>query len=306
MKTFFFSIAFLCFVFISNACPFCGCGGGNLYMGLYPDYKQQFFGFRYNYSEFHTVLENDRTQFSHNTYNSIEFWYGIHITPKFQALLFVPYNLNKQVDDDGISTKNGLGDITVLGQYQVFNKVKINTHTHSSTQQQLWLGGGFKLPTGVFNANVLDSTTTLADINAQLGTGSVDFLLNGLYSFRAGNFGVNLNANYKINTARNDVKFGNKLSLNSIAYYRIGFGNASISPNVGINYEHTEASDLPSALKTYIPFTQSHVYTGSLGVEYNIKRLGIGATAQLPLQQNFADGQTKLNFRGLAHITIAI
>ena len=306
MKKGFFLFIFVSLAFFSNACPFCGCGGGNLYMGLYPDYQQQFFGLRYNYSRFHTVLANDATQFSHNTYNSVEFWYGVHITPKFQALLFVPYNINKQVDDDGISNRNGLGDITVLGQYQVFNTVKINTHTHSSTQHQLWLGGGFKLPTGVFNVNVFDSTTTLADINAQLGTGSVDFLLNGLYSFRAGNFGLNANANYKINSAHNDVRFGNKLSLNTIAYYRVAVGTSSISPNIGINYEHTEASHLPPTLKTYVPFTQSHVYTGSLGVEYNIKRLGIGITAQLPLQQNFADGQTKLTFQGLAHFTIAI
>ena len=306
MKKLLFSIIFLCFLSSVFACPFCGCGSGNVYMGLYPDYKHQFFGLRYNYSTFHTVLANDPSQFSHNTYNTVEFWYGAHITQKFQVLLFVPYHFDKQADDDGNSAKKGLGDITVLGQYEVFNKVKMNTKKRSSVQQQLWLGAGFKLPTGVFGVDVLDSATTLADVNAQLGTGSVDVLLNGLYSLRAGNFGVNVNANYKINTPHNEVRFGNQLSLNSVAYYRVGLGHSSLSPNIGINYEHTERSNLPSTLKDFVPYTQSHVYSGSLGVEYNIKSIGIGITGQLPLQQNFADGQTKLNFRGLAHVTIAI
>jgi len=289
----------------SNACPFCGCGGGNLYMGLLPDFQHQFFGVRYNFSQYNTVLANDTSQHSKNYYNSIELWYGIHINPKLQVLVFVPYNLNKQVDDDGITTKNGLGDISAIAQYKILDKVKMKSD-HSFTQQQLWLGGGLKLPTGIFGVNVYDTTTTLADINAQLGTGSIDFLLNGLYSLRLGNFGVNVNASYKINTTHDEVKFGNKFIANSIAYYRFNLKKSSISPNLGFNYEHVDASYLPETLKEYIPYTQSHVFTASAGVEYNVKKIGFGVTAQLPVEQNFAGGQTQLKFRAMAHITFAI
>ncbi len=305
MRRAFVLLSCLFIIMQSNACPFCGCGGGNLYMGLLPDFQHQFFGVRYNYSEYHTVLANDTSQHSKNYYNTIELWYGIHINPKMQVLVFAPYNLNKQIDDDGISTKNGLGDISVLGQYEIFHAMHLKKN-HSFNEQQLWLGGGLKLPTGVFNAAVNDSTTTLADINAQLGTGSVDFLLNGLYSVRMGNFGLNINGNYKINTMHDNIKYGNKTSFNAIAYYRLQLKKNNISPNIGFNYEHVATSTLTEALKQYVPYTESHVFTGSAGIEYNIKHLGMGLNAQLPIEQNFAGGQTQLKLRVMAHITIAI
>lgn len=300
-------VVFACIFMLGkvHACPFCGCGGGNLYMGMLPDFQHQFVGVRYNYSTYHTVLANDTSQHSKNYYNSIELWYGVHISPKFQMLLFVPYNLNKQIDDDGTTTKNGLGDISVISQYELFHKIHLKKN-HSFTEQQFWLGGGFKLPTGVFNADVNDSTTTLADVNAQLGTGSVDFLLNGLYSLRLGNFGLNINGSYKINTMHDNIKYGDKASLNTIAYYRVSLKKSNISPNIGFNYEHVNRSTLTTALKQYVPYTQSHVFTGLAGVEYNIKKIGAGISAQLPVQQNFADGQTHLKTRLMAHITFAI
>ena len=303
-KIFVFIISFL-ILSHSYSCPFCGCGGGNLYMGLLPDFQHQFFGVRYNFSEYHTVLANDTSQHSRNYYNSIELWYGIHLTSKLQVLVFAPYNLNKQVDDDGITTKNGLGDISVIGQYEIFHKVQMQKN-HSITEQLIWIGGGVKLPTGVFNVNVNDSTTTLADINAQLGTGSIDFLLNGLYSLRLGNFGVNINGSYKINSMHDEIKYGDKLTMNSIAYYHISLKKNSISPNIGFNYEHVNSSTLTAALKQYVPYTESHVFTGSAGIEYNVKKIGIGLSAQLPVQQNFAGGQTQLKARALAHVTFAI
>ena len=55
-----------------KACPICGCGPGNLYMGLLPDFKYHFIGLRYHYTRYHTQLISDPSQFSTNYYNSIE------------------------------------------------------------------------------------------------------------------------------------------------------------------------------------------------------------------------------------------
>jgi hypothetical protein len=40
----------------SIACPICGCGGSNIYMGLFPDFRRGFMGIRYNHAQYHTTL----------------------------------------------------------------------------------------------------------------------------------------------------------------------------------------------------------------------------------------------------------
>jgi hypothetical protein len=284
----------------AKACPICGCGGGNLYMGLMPDFKYHFIGLRYHYAHYYSQLVNDPSQFSNNYYNTIELWGGVRLGKKVQLLAFVPYYENKQVDDDGTAWTRGLGDITVMGQYQVFQTTN-TMGNHKSVSQQLWLGGGIKLPTGPFNANMQDSTTTVADINAQIGTGSVDFLLNGMYNLNIRNFGINVSATYKINTINGQqYKYGNKFTSNLIAYYHFSMKRNIITPNIGVGFEDV-------AINTHegknVQFTGSQVMTGIAGVEINFNRINVGINGQIPLAQNFAEGQTRLKFGGMIHIT---
>ena len=233
-KTLFLFLVFLLGICLAGmSCPICGCGGGNVYMGLLPDFKYQFIGLRFHTTQYHTQLINDPSQFSTNTYNTVELWGGVRLGKKIQLLAFIPYYLNKQADDDGTSYTNGLGDITVMVQYQIFHSTK-HLAARKIITQQLWFGGGIKLPTGPFNANVQDSNITVADINAQIGTGSVDFLINGMYSLNIRNFGVSLTANYKINTVNADhYKYGNKFQSNLISFYHLGEKKITMTPNLG-------------------------------------------------------------------------
>jgi hypothetical protein len=285
------------------ACSICGCGGGNVYLGLLPDFHRQFFGIRYQYSAYHTQLLSDPTQFSNNFYNEVELWGGMTIGKKIRLLGFVPYYMNKQVDDDGTMRTNGLGDISLMAQYQVLH---LFTPVNKKTliEQQLWFGGGLKLPSGSFNLNNLDSNTTVADINAQLGTGSTDFLVNGMYSLRINKIIFNATANYKINTTnRNEYRYGNKFSSNFQVQYMIHCGNVRISPNLGIGYEHVASNTLQ---KKIVEFTGSEVTTAIAGVEFSFNKVGIGMNAQLPVSQNFAEGQTSMGLKAMMHVSFAL
>jgi len=298
-------IAIICTIVVlqSNACPFCGCGGGNLYMGLMPDFSKGFVGVRYHYSQYHTTLVSDPSQFSTNYYNIIEAYGGVTIGKRLQVLAFVPYYQNKEVSDDGEMTPHGLGDATVLAQYKVFGSTHL-TASKKVFQQQLWLGGGVKLPTGSFSADVNDPELTVADINAQLGTGSTDILLNAMYTARLENVGFSASANYKINSSNNDgYKYGNKFNGNLIAYYKMGSAKTGISPNAGVSYENVAGNLLHTAK---VQYTASNVTSAILGVEFNFNKIGLGINTQLPFAQNFAEGQTKLKFKAMAHVTISI
>jgi hypothetical protein len=303
MKKFILIVIIASSISAAHACDICGCGGSNLYMGMLPDFKSKFIGIRYHYMQYHTQLANDHTQFSHNYYNTVEAWTGWNIGRKWQVLGFVPYYYNKQRDDDHASSKNGLGDITLLGNYQLMHTRKTNDR-NNTIEQTLWIGAGIKLPTGTFQLNVNDPNTTIADINAQIGTGSTDFLLNAMHNIRINQFGINTSVNYKINTAnRSDYKYGNKLTANSIAYYRIRLGKVAIAPNAGAIYEHTQQNSLS---KEKVAFTGGYAVSALAGVEFTFNKIAIGFNLQKPFSQDYAGGQTTMQIRGMAHVTLTL
>jgi len=314
MKKYFIAAIFLMAVSSSYACSICGCGGGNLYMGLFPNFKSKFFGLRHNYNEYHTSLLNNPDQYSHNFYNTVEVWSGFNIGKRWQVLAFLPYHYNIQNDDDmGRTTKSGLGDITLIANYKLF-ATPFSSHVPGNVSHELWIGGGFKLPTGAFKVDANDSTTTLADINSQIGTGSLDLFLNARHTMEVNNFGIKSSVNYKIALANNQgYKYGNKLTVNSIAYYKINSKAVTLMPNAGLSYEKTAGNSLNGS-KIILSdglSTGSYETGGSVlgligGLEVNINKISIGANIQTPLTQDFAKGQTKLTIKGMVHITLAL
>lgn len=314
MKRFFIAVVLLILTANSYACSICGCGGGNLYMGLFPNFKSRFIGLRWNYSEYHTHLLNDPTQFSHNYYNNAEIWGGFNIGNRWQVLAFLPYHYNIQQDDDkGRTTKSGLGDVTMLANYKLLDTRFLKNKT-GKPEQEVWIGGGIKLPTGSFNVDVQDNTITLADINAQIGTGSVDLFLNTRHTIEFNNFGLNSSLSYKIGLPNSQhYKYGNKFDLSSIAFYRLHSKGLTLVPNAGLAYENIESNRL-NGNKIYLSdglnsgsySTGGHSLNFLAGAEITIKQITIGANIQAPLVQNFAAGQTKLNLKGMLHITFAL
>lgn len=299
MKKIFAFIALCALTQYLYACDICGCGGGNFYMGLLPNFKTKFIGIRYQYMNYHTQLTNDASQFSTNYYNTIDVWSGWNIGKKWQLLTFIPFHINKQIDDDGITNTNGIGDITLLANYSILHKTQRYDITKSN-EQQLFIGSGIKLPTGKFNADVLDPNITVADVNAQLGTGSTDFILNTMYNLRFNKLGINTTANYKINTDKNTYKFGNRLMASSYLYYKLGNRATTFAPNVGIIYENTSRNTLAGEK---VASTGGYITTAATGIEINLTKIAVGCSFSAPIGQNYADGQTKLKFRASTHIS---
>jgi hypothetical protein len=299
-----FAIAFFIITALTvSACEICGCGVGNFYMGLLPNFKNHFVGLRYHYMQYHSEMTADKGQFSNDYYNTIELWSGWNLCNKCQLITFVPYHINKQITDDGMKTNNGLGDITVIANYSLMHTRKTNKKANK-IEQQVFFGGGLTLPTGDFKVDLSDVDANIGDVNSQSGTGSTGVLLNAIYNITVNNFGASTTVNYKINpTNKRDFKFGNRFTANSFAWYRVRSNGFGIAPNIGVLYEQTASNYLS---KTIVGSTGGYATLASGGVEVSHNKLAVGFNTQLPVRQNFSEGQTHLKLRGLLHVTVSL
>lgn len=299
-------IVFIIILFLglsADACPICGCGVGNFMMGLLPGYNSKYIGLRYQYIQYHTEISSDASQFGNDYYNTVELYGGLNINKKWQLLALVPYHFNIQKSDDGIFRNNGAGDITMLANYNIFTSTKKNADKKILTNQQIWIGGGIKIPAGKYKIDLQNSESVLADANSQIGSGSVDFILNGTYNLSINKFGLNSSAIYKINTTNNqEYQFGNRLILNSIAFYRMQPQRVSYTPNAGLLYENFGSNNFQ---KSVVENTKGYALSALGGFEFGYQNFSLGANIQMPIRQQFASGQTQLKMRGLVNFSLS-
>ena len=296
-----------CFILVAElkACDICGCGVGNSYIGILPDFNKQIFGFRFRYNSLLThVGVGGSTSYltSKEQYRTIELWGGWNIGKKFRVMASIPYSFDERTNQGLTNTKNGLGDIFVAGYYQLINTRK--TLRSKLLVQSLWVGAGIKAPSGKYNP--IDKSNTNESANLfQLGTGSTDFTFNAMYDIRLQDAGISTSASYKINTSNKyDYNYGNKLSLNAQAYYKFRIKNKlTVAPNAGIMYERGE-KDIDN--KFSVDISGGNLLMGTVGLEASFKKISIGGNFQTPFSQNLANGIIKANNRAMVHISFLL
>ncbi len=305
MKKYISALLILLFPSLLHACDICGCGVGNNYIGILPDFHKHVFGLRYRYSSLLTHVGVDGTTTYLTTkenYNTVEAWGGWNISKNIRIMASVPYSFNERTNQGIEQSKNGIGDANVSGYYQLLNK----RHTISDKVlvQSLWLGGGVKLATGKYNPLDKASTTESANL-FQLGTGSTDFMASAMYDIRLQDVGINITSTYKMNTANKyDYRYGNKLNANSQLYYKFRIKHKLlIAPNAGLQYE-TASTDKDNGFNVTV--SGGNLLLGTAGVETSFGKLAIGANFQTPVSQQLANGIVKANDRMMLHISIAL
>jgi hypothetical protein len=291
-------ILFLLTLSFQNAytCDICGCSSGNYFIGPFPQFNKHFFGMRYSYRSFNTVLKSDNNQFSKDFYQTVELWGGLQLGSKWQLIVFAPYNINHSVTDDGNKKNSGLSDITIIANYNLLNKKYLNKDTET-VSQQLWLGGGIKVPSGKF---VVDTSALVASANNQPGTGSFDFLISLTYSYQIMSWGINCNLNYKINQEAENFKFGNRFSAAGFIYRSIHISDVTFSPNIGFLYENLAPN---ISLNKKVEDTGGNDLLSALGIETRYGKIGVGFNVQLPLYQNLSNSQTNTKIKGMMHLS---
>lgn len=286
------------------ACDICGCGVGSYYIGILPEYNKRFIGLRYQHKNLQTHLGpqgNTTPLTTDETYQTAELWGGWNFGKKFRALAFVPYNFNKRSSQASLGDKNGLGDIALMGYYNLFTSS--TTLSRKLMVQSFWLGAGIKLPTGKYEASERLAVQETPN-NFQLGTASTDFTINAAYDVRLNDLGFNVNANYKLNTSNKyEYRYGNKFTTNALFYYKFRlFHKLTLAPNAGLLYE-TAAKDVEND-KYEMDVSGGYSTAVITGFELAMSKFSLGANYQNVVSQQLANQRAKAGNRLMLHISV--
>lgn len=287
-------------IFNSTACEICGCSNSNFQIGILPTFTKGFAGIRYGTASFHSQVSGDATQFSRDITHTTEIWGGYNIH-KWQVMAFLPYLSTRKESDDGVTTSQGLGDALFLVNYKILGSTRLSNDEQVTVRNDLYLGGGIKLPTGVNTVDPNSADFNIGDFNSQAGTGSVDYLINITHNLAWNRSGIVTNAAYRMNTANaQDYRFGNRTYLNTAYYYSLNVSSLKVKPSVGVNYQS-------NAINTFqgveVDSSNGYNLNGTVGINLLYKKIGFNAMAFLPVSQNMYNGQTLLQSRTLFGLT---
>jgi hypothetical protein len=304
MKRFIIAIVLiLVFGLQSYACEICGCSHSNFQIGLLPAFNKGFAGIRYSTSRFTSAVRNEPSEFSRDYYQAVELWGGYNYK-RLQVMLFAPYLLTEKDTDDGLVRSNGMGDVMLLLNYNILGANSISKNERTTVRNELYVGGGIKLPTGVNTVDPADPEFNVGDFNSQAGTGSVDYLVTATYNFLWNNSGIVTNAAYLINTGNADgYRFGNRAYLNSAYFYTFTKGEMKIRPNAGASYQTNAMNSFDGA---HVEDSEGYTLNSTAGINVLRRKIGVNAMAFIPVSQNNFDGQTRLKSRFLFGITYSI
>ena len=277
----------------AHACDACGCGVGSYQFGILPQQNKSFVGIRYQTksdasSPYHDLQTKENFQ-------TLEVWSRFYPVKRVQVLALLPYNFNRQETDGKVNKVQGVGDALVLVNYNLLNNAD---SLYQKVKHNLFVGGGLKLPTGHFTK---EAEGTELNPNIQLGTGSLDFVANAIYTIRYDKIGLNTNLTYKYNTAnKNEFRFGNKLGAGSALFSVLKIKEMAIMPNLGFS---TEISGKDSHYGSELDESGGYVNFLTFGTEVYFKNFSTGATLQKPVSQNVSAGYVQTNNRFLTHLT---
>lgn len=288
----------------ARACDICGCGVGSYYIGLLPDFKKRFLGIRYQYKTLRSHLGPGGTTSyltTDETYQTAEVWGGWNIGKRFRVLGFVPINFNSRENQGVTMNKSGIGDIAVVGYYQLLGRTS-SVLNNKLLIQSLWIGGGIKAPTGRYEPSERKENEETPN-NFQLGTASTDFTLNAMYDVRLMDFGINANVSYKINTNNKyEYRYGNKFTANLLAYYKFRMAEKfTIAPNAGLLIE-TATKDTEMG-KYKVDVSGGHSFLATAGIEATFNSISIGANYQPVISQELADMRVRAGNRAMVHVS---
>lgn len=273
---------------LEDDCDACGCSASGGSMGFASMLNANFVGIRYFNQSYKSTdgLYSNSAWYNEN-FNTLQVWARFPVVKRIQISALVPYQFHHRETTTGTQSISGIGDITVLAMYQLYQTHKDSTllvHT-------LQAGGGLKIPVGKFDQFNNGSFNP----SYQVGTGSLDYLLATEYVIKRKQFGLNTMLNYIIKS-ENDKKyrFGNQFNYAGTFFYLLEKDAFSFAPQLGFAGEVYEENE---QLGQKVSNTAGDIFLGKIGFEMAKDKLSLGVNVMLPVNQNLNGGNLEANYR---------
>lgn len=273
---------------LDDDCDACGCSASGGSMGFASMLNANFVGIRYFNQRYRSNdgLYSNSVWYDEN-FNTAQVWARIPVMRKLQISVLLPYHFHSRETESGSQNISGLGDLTVLTMYHLYQTHKDSTFFAHTLQ----IGGGLKAPTGEFD----NSNSGSVNPSFQVGTGSWDYLLATEYTLRRKQFGFNSLLNYVIKTENSKFyQFGNQFNYAGTFFYLYEKNQYSFAPQLGFAGE-VFASNFQR--KQIVRNTSGDIVFGRIGFEFGKDRFSIGGNLMLPINQNLTGGNVEAQYR---------
>jgi len=278
-------------------CDACGCSASGGGMGFSSMIDRNFVGVRYFYQSYTSrdgIFNN--SPWVDENFNTIQLWGRIPVAKRVQVSVQLPYHFFNRDLSAGAQNIDGLGDLTVLGLYTLYQTDADST----ATSHTLQIGGGIKAPTGKYDS----ANNGSVNPSFQLGTGSWDYIVAAEYVIRHNTLGLNTMANYVFKTENSqDYRFGNQFNYAGTFFYVVEKENFAIVPQAGL------AGEIYATNRQYgedVPLTKGNILFGKLGLEAGMGNFSIGLNGMLPITQNLTGGRVEANYRWAVNLNYSL
>lgn len=269
-------------------CDACGCSASGGSMGFASMLNSNFVGVRYfNQSYKSTDGLYTNSPWYSERFNTTQIWARMPLSNAIQITALLPYHLHQRDTETGTQEISGLGDVTVMALYKLYQTKKDS----SVFIHNLQVGGGVKAPTGRFDlANAGNVNPSF-----QVGTGSWDYLLATEYVLTRKNLGLNTMLNYVFKTENEKhYRFGNQFNYASTLFYILTKNQLTVVPQMGVAGEIYDSNFQYSEV---VQKTSGTILFSKFGVEIGKNKFSLGANVMLPLNQNLAANRVEANYR---------
>lgn len=278
-----------------NACNICGCSAINGNPGILPGFRYHLVGVRQYHRAFNSEhpasILNPEKSMVYDNYTTTELWGRWFPLKYLQVFGALPYNHYTTKENGILSSRSGLGDVSLLANLLLINTLDSNR----KFRHLLSAGTGVKWNTGKF---ISDGHPYF-----QVGSGTKDVRFYSSYTMTSDWGGFISEFNYGLPGINPEGYQSGQKQQASIRLFGVLQKNAfRFLPNAGVNHESSRMDRLKGIIQSN---TGGHLSTVSAGLDVYYKNFIFNSLINLPFAQHLGEGLVKENNRiqiGLAYL----